>query len=81
MVCLRKKIIVIKFDINLIGAIAGKGGFPVPDLRMSHMKNVSCTGSEKSLFQCSYSIVSSSCSPENVAGIICQGMEVLCMPK
>ena len=41
---------------------------------MSHMENVSCTGSEKSLFQCSYSMVSYSCSPENVAGIICQGI-------
>ena len=64
------------FYINWVGAIAGKGGFPVSDQRMSHMENVSCTGSEKSLLQCSYSTVSSPCSPDNVAGIICQGMEV-----
>lgn len=54
------------------GAIDMIGGFPVTT--QSYMSNVSCTGSETSLFQCSHSINNYFCTSDSIAGVVCQGI-------
>lgn len=54
------------------GAIAGTGGF-TGQRRPSYINDISCIGSEASLFECSHVIDSILCTPNNIAGVICQG--------
>lgn len=55
------------------GAIGGRGTFVVFD-RPSYLSEISCNGSELSIFQCSHALTNRfSCPTEDVAGVICQG--------
>lgn len=60
----------------VIGAIAVLGGFPNPG-RITYVTNVTCGGSESSLFECSHAMSRFFCDPRFVAGVFCQGKQIL----
>ena len=57
----------------LLGNTAETQDFSTPP-RPIHLSDVSCSGEETSIFQCSSSTGSSLTCPDNNAGVTCRGM-------
>lgn len=63
------------------GAIATRGSYSEYSLPL-YMYNVSCNGEEASVFDCSHTQTNNgvpSCSQSEDAGVICQGLNVMCL--
>ena len=63
------------------GAIATRGSYSEYSLPL-YMYNVSCSGEEASVFDCSHTQTNNgvpSCSQSEDAGVICQGLNVMCL--
>ena len=55
------------------GAIAASGGF-TENVKPMYLQGVTCTGSETSLFNCSFATTErTACTQRSDAGVICQG--------
>ena len=56
------------------GAIAASGGF-IENMKPVYLQGVSCTGSEASLFNCTFATTeNSACTQRSDASVICQGI-------
>ena len=58
---------------NYIGTTADEQEFSILT-GLFHLSEVSCSGNETSIFQCSHSTSSSEACSDGAAAIVCQGM-------